>query len=103
MLTPDTALLAARFCHFLAVFQLCGMGFFALYAGARLQGELMPRLAPAGTALGLAAVLSGLGWFLVQVATFGGDWQAIDGTETLFAVLVHTHFGRVWAARTILA
>jgi putative copper resistance protein D len=107
----DEVLYACRFVHFTAAMLIFGAGSFRLYA---LAGSNAP--APAiflaafdawlGQVMGVAAILalvSALALLLVQSAAMAGSPAAAIDPATVEAVLLETHFGRVWCWHLLLA
>src|SRR6266852_4914974 len=100
----DLGLVVARLLHYAAVTTLAGVSFFPLYAYADAepigllrwrQGVLL--------AAAVAALLSGIAWFVFSVATMSGTLADVTDREVLRTVLNETAFGRVWMARMLLA
>src|SRR5258708_35601450 len=100
----DLGLVVARLLHYAAVTTLAGASFFPLYAYADaepivlLRGRQGVLLAAA-----IAALLSGVLWFVFAVANMSGTLADVGDREVLWTVLNETTFGRVWTARMLLA
>ena len=100
----DFGLVVARLLHFVAVTTLAGVSFFR---STRMrtpnrtcllrwrQGVLL--------AAAVAALLSGVLWFVFSVANMSGALADVADREVLWTVLNETTFGRVWMARMLLA
>jgi putative copper resistance protein D len=103
----ETGLIAARFLHFAAVMALFGLALFPLYSYPGRPGELPARLGRwLSVSLRLAvllAVASALVWGLLTVANMAGTLSTAADRDALLFVLRDTDFGRVWAARLLLA
>src|SRR5712664_3160772 len=100
----DLGLVVARLLHYSAVTTLAGVSFFPLYAYADAepitwlrwrQGVLL--------AVAIAALLSGVLWFVFSVANMSGTLADVADREVLWTVLNETTFGSVWVARLVLS
>jgi copper resistance protein D len=100
----DLGLVVARLLHYAAVTTLAGVSFFPLYAYAAIEPkELFRRRQGVLLSAALAALLSGLLWFLCSVANMSGMWAGFADREVLWTVLNETTFGSLWMARMLLA
>jgi copper resistance protein D len=100
----DLGVVVARLLHFAAVTTLAGVSFFPLYAYANVEPIRMLRWRQ-GVLLGaaVAALLSGVLWFVFAVANMSGALADVADREVLWTVVNETTFGRVWTARMLLA
>ena len=99
----DLGLVVARLLHYAAVTTLAGVSFFPLYAYAAIEPkELFRRRQAVLLSAALAAMFSGLLWFLCSVANMSGTWAGVADHEVLWTVLNETAFGSVWMARMLL-
>jgi copper resistance protein D len=100
----DLGLVVARLLHFAAVTTLAGVSFFPLYACANAEPILLLRWRHGVLlAAAVAALLSGILWFVFSVANMSGTLADVSDREVLWTVLNETTFGRVWTARMLLA
>jgi putative copper resistance protein D len=100
----DLGLVVARLLHYAAVTTLAGVSFFPLYASAFAEAkELSRRRHAVLVSAGVAALLSGLLWFVFSVANMSGSLADVADHEVLWTVLNETTFGGVWMARMFLA
>src|SRR6266849_9996381 len=100
----DLGLVVARLLHFAAVTTLAGISFFPLYAHADAEPIVLLRWRQGVLlAAAIAALLSGVLWFVFSVANMSGALADIVDREVLWTVLNETTFGRVWMARMLLA
>ena len=100
----DLGLVVARFLHYAAVTTLAGVSFFPLYAYAATESkELFRWRQGVLLAAAVAALLSGLLWFVFSVANMSGTLAGIADREVLWTVLNETTFGSLWMARMLLA
>jgi len=94
----DKLIVASRAVHFAAGALMFGVPAFRLAVAPGWPGAPRGRLIELAAAL--AALLSGLGWFLgVATEIAGGGWSDAISPDILQAVAFDTHFGRLWAAR----
>jgi putative copper resistance protein D len=100
-----TLLLAsARFLHYTAATVMFGAALFPLYAFAgRTDGGLARVVSIAPKVAAIAALVSGVAWFLFTAAGMAGDLASILDLPSLWFVAVATPFGRAWLARMALA
>ncbi|MGA7328140.1 MAG: copper homeostasis membrane protein CopD [Rhodomicrobium sp.] len=100
-MSADLALAAARFIHYTALTSLFGGLLFAFYAG--FASDRVRKLVRGGSVLAaLAALASGVAWFLTTSATMA-DASIIElDRETLRFVLIETSFGQLWIVRLSL-
>jgi putative copper resistance protein D len=94
----DELIVASRAIHFTAVALLFGVPLFRL---AVVRVAAKDGVAGAGGIelyAGLAALLSGLGWFIGVAATMAGTWSDVLAPDILAAV-ADTRFGHLWIAR----
>src|SRR6266851_3219395 len=100
----DLGLVVARLLHFAAVTTLAGISFFPLYAHADAEPIVLLRWRQGVLlAAAVAALLSGVLWFVFSVANMSGTLAYVADREVLWTVLNETTFGRVWTARMLLA
>jgi putative copper resistance protein D len=100
----DLELVVARLLHFAAVTTLAGVSFFPLYAYAEAEPILLLRWRQGVLlAAAVAALLSGVLWFVFSVANMSGTLADVADREVLWTVLNETTFGWVWTARMLLA
>src|SRR6202158_390146 len=100
----DIGLVAARLLHYAAVTMLAGVSFFPLYAYANAEPIVLLRWRHGVLlAAAVAALLSGILWFVFSVANMSGTLADVSDREVLWTVLNETTFGRVWTARMLLA
>src|SRR3977135_1098770 len=100
----DLGLVVARLVHYAAVTTLAGVSFFPLYAYADAKPTPLLRWRPGGVlAAAIAALLSGVLWFVFSVANMSGTLADVADREVLWTVLDETTFGRVWTARLVLS
>src|SRR5260221_7752683 len=92
-------LAAARFVHYVALAAFFGAALFPLYAPRGADLKLRPLLVlPA-----LAVVVSGVLWLGATAAQMAGEPSAAFDPSTLWTIISQMDFGRVWAARLVLA
>src|SRR6195256_5285190 len=100
----DLGLVVARLLHYAAVTTLAGVSFFPLYAYADAKPTVLLRWRQGVLlAAAIAALLSGVLWFVFSVANMGGTLADVADREVLWTVLDETTFGRVWTARLVLS
>jgi putative copper resistance protein D len=100
----DLGLVVARLLHFAAATTLAGVSFFPLYAHADAEPKLLLRWRQSVLlAAAIAALLSGVLWFIFSVANMSGTLADVADREVLWTVLNETTFGGVWTARMLLA
>ena len=100
----DLGLVVARLLHFAAVTTLAGVSVFPLYAHADAEPKVLLRWRQSVLlAAAIAALLSGVLWFVFSVANMSGTLAGVADREVLWTVLNETTFGRVWTARMLLA
>jgi putative copper resistance protein D len=100
----DLGLVVARLLHFAAVTALAGVSFFPLYAYANAEPIVLLRWRQGVLlAAAVAALLSGILWFVLSVANMSGTLADVADRDVLWTVLNETSFGRVWTARMLLA
>jgi putative copper resistance protein D len=99
----DTLVILARFLHYAATTALFGVSLFPLYAYVASAPELLGRWRT-GLLLvtAVAAVLSGLFWFVFSAENMAGSLSDLADIEILWAVVRDTGFGVVWTARMFL-
>jgi putative copper resistance protein D len=100
----EIGLVLARLLHYAATTALFGASLFPLYAYAdgepeALGGWRRPLLLWSA----VAAVLSGLFWFVFSAANMAGSLSDLADAEALWSVLRDTSFGVVWTVRMLLA
>lgn len=103
----DAGIVLARFLHYTAVLTLFGVSLFPLYSFPGRAGgppAWITRLVrPVILSAVLAALLSGVFWFACVVAGMAGTWDGLLDGDVLRSVLIETGFGKVSAARLLLA
>src|SRR5258708_6541976 len=100
----DLGLVVARLLHFAAVTNLAGVSIFPLYAHADAEPMVLLRWRQRVLlAAAIAALFSGVVWFVFAVANMSGTLADVADREALWTVLNETTFGRVWTARMLLA
>ncbi len=100
----DLGLVVARLLHYAAVTTLAGASFFPLYAYADAEPILLIRWRQGVLlASAIAALLSGVLWFVFSVANMSGTLAGVTDREVLWTVLTETTFGRIWTARLVLS
>ena len=100
----DLGLVVARLLHYAAVTTLAGVSFFPLYAYADAEPIALFRWRQGVLlAAAIAALLSGVLWFVFSVANMSGTLADVADREVLRTVLNETTFGRVWTARLVLS
>jgi copper resistance protein D len=100
----DLGLVVARLLHYVAVTTLAGVSFFPLYAYADAEPVVLLRWRQGVlVAAAVAALLSGILWFVFAVANMSGTLADVADREVLWTVLNETTFGRAWTARLILS
>jgi putative copper resistance protein D len=100
----DLGLVVARLLHYMATTTLFGASLFPLFADAGGGPGALGRWRRAlllWTAV--AAVLSGLFWFVFSAANMAGGFSDLADAEALWTVVRDTGFGVVWTARILLA
>jgi putative copper resistance protein D len=100
----DLGLVVARLLHYATVTTLAGVSFFPLYAYADAEPIVLLRWRQ-GVLLvaAIAALLSGILWFVFSVANMSGTLADVGDREVLWTVLNETTFGSTWAARLVLS
>lgn len=96
----EAGLIAARFCHYLAVTALFGAVLFPLYAGTEADDAALRRLRIGAAVL---ALVTALAWCVFTIASMAGDLSAIAEPALLASVATTTAFGRLWIVRLALA
>jgi putative copper resistance protein D len=100
----DLGLIVARLLHYAAVTTLAGMSFFPLYAYADAEPIVLRRWRQSVLlAAAIAALLSGVLWFVFSVANMSGNLADVTDPEMIWMVVHDTRFGSVWTARLVLA
>ena len=100
----DLGLVIARLLHYAAVTTLAGVSFFPLYVHADAEPILSLRWRQGVLlAAAVAALFSGVLWFVFAVANMSGTLADVADREVLWTVLNETTFGSVWMARMLLA
>ena len=100
----DLGLVIARLLHYAAATTLAGVSFFPLYAYADAEPIVLVRWREGVLLAGaIAALLSGLLWFVFSVASMSGTLAGVADREVLWMVLNEMSFGRVWTARLVLS
>jgi putative copper resistance protein D len=100
----DLGLVVSRFLHYAAVTTFAGVSFFPLYAYAATEPKELFRWRQAVLlSAAVAALLSGLLWFVFSVANMTGTLAGVADKEALWTILNETTFGGVWMTRMLLA
>jgi copper resistance protein D len=100
----DFGLVLARLLHYAATTMLFGASLFALYTHAGVEPEAQERRwRPLLLWTAVAAVVSGLFWFVFSAANMAGSLSDLADGEALWSVVRDTGFGVVWTARMLLA
>jgi len=100
----DLGLVVARLLHYAAVTTLAGVSFFPLYGYADAEPIMVFRWRQGVLlAAAVAALLSGVLWFVFSVANMSGTLADVADREVLWTVLNETTFGRVWTTRLVLS
>ena len=87
----DLGLVVARLLHYAAVTTLAGVSFFPLYAYADAEPILLIRWRQGVLlASAIAALLSGVLWFVFSVANMSGTLADVADREVLWTVLNET-------------
>lgn len=100
----DVGLVLARLLHYAATTTLAGLSFFPLYAYADDEPEVLRRWRQSlllSTAL--AALLSGLFWFVFATANMSGSLADLANPDVVWTVARDTGFGLVWTTRMFVA
>src|SRR3977135_4453593 len=93
----ELGLVVARLLHYAAVTTLAGVSFFPLYAYADPEPIMLLRWRKGVLlAAAVAALLSGVAWFVFSVANMSGTLTDVADREVLWTVLNETTFGDVW-------
>jgi putative copper resistance protein D len=98
----DDLIIASRLVHFAALALLFGGSLFRLLIRPQGSDQRPPWPRAIDIAVGMAAMLSALGWFIGTAASMTGNWSDILEPDVLGAVLVETRFGRLWIGRLAL-
>lgn len=100
----EAGLIVARLLHYVAVTTLAGASFFPLcmYAGAEPRALSRWRQGLLLVAI-VVAVLSGLLWFMLSVASMSGTLAGMSDPQVIWTVIHDTGFGEVWAVRMLIA
>jgi putative copper resistance protein D len=99
----DELIVLSRFTHFTALAPLFGGSLFRLCVEPQ-QGydrSHWPRIID--IAASLAVLISAVAWLVGVAATMTGGWAELLVPSDAAAVLIDTHFGRVWILRLALA
>src|SRR5260370_13887425 len=100
----DLGLVVARLLVVAAVTPLAGVAVFPVCVNADADPILSLRWRQGVLlAAAVAALFSGVLWFVFAVANMSGTLADVDDREVLWTVLNETTFGRVWMARMLLA
>lgn len=92
------ALIACRFLHFwsvLMLFGLCVLPYLLMHSSS---DRAVSQALVARSIIGLAclSLLSALGWLLLTGVGMAGSWAQGASVDTVWLVLGHTSFGKVW-------
>jgi copper resistance protein D len=103
----EAVLIGARFLHYASAMALFGVCLFPLYA---YSGSTEPEpvwltgwLRPVQFRLALAALVSGFFWLALIAANMTGSLASAFDPEALRSVISEMLFGKVWAARLLIA
>ena len=103
----ETGLIIAHFLHYAAAMALFGVSLFPLYACA---GRNDPQTVPQASWLrsvqfrfALTATISGVFWLAFVAANMTGSLTSAFDPEALRSVITDMLFGKVWAARLLIA
>jgi putative copper resistance protein D len=100
----DLGLVVARLLHYAAVTTFAGASFFPLYTYAHAEPkELFRWRQGVLLAAAVAAVVSGLIWFVFSVANMSGTLAEVTDPDVLWTVVHDTRFGNVWTIRLALS
>lgn len=100
----EVGLIIGRFLHYLATTALAGLSLFPLYAYAGAEPNVLGRWRQRWLLwTALAALFSGLCWFVFVAANMSGSMIDLADAETVWAVVHDTGFGMVWTLRMLLA
>lgn len=100
----DLGLVVARLLHYAAATTLAGVSLFPLYAYADTEPVALLRWRQGVLlAAAVAALLSGVLWFVFSVANMSGTLADVADREVLRTVLTETTFGSVWTSRLVLS
>ena len=100
----EVGLIIARFLHYLATMTLAGISLFPLYAYAGAEPDVLSRWRQRWLLwAAVAALFSGLCWFVFVAANMSGSMTDLVDAETVWAVVHDTGFGTVWTLRMLLA
>ena len=101
-MSPDAALIAARWLHEAALLVWFGVAAFPLYAGPGLTA-VQPAFAAWRRrrllAAALVALLGGLVWLALTAAGMSGEPSDAASPSAILAVVTDTDFGKLWAVR----
>jgi putative copper resistance protein D len=99
----EVGLILARLLHYAATTTLAGLSLFPLYAYAGAEPEDLGRWRRRlllWTAV--AALLSGLLWFVFSAANMSGSLGDLTDPEVVWTVARNTGFGIIWSVRMLL-
>lgn len=100
----DFGLVLARLLHCAAMTTLFGASLFSLYAYADGEPATLGNWQrPLLLWTAVAAVLSGLFWFVFSAASMAGSLSDLADADALWTVVRDTGFGIVWTGRMLLA
>ena len=103
----EAGLIVARFLHYTAGMAIFGLALFTLY-GFPSRAEIQPArisnwFAPVLFKLAIATFITAILWLAIVIANMAGSFNAVIDPDAARSVLFDTLFGRVWAARLLLA
>jgi putative copper resistance protein D len=93
----DELIVASRAIHFAAVALLFGAPLFRLAVAPDAAAH--KDAGAIGIWAGIAALLSGAGWFIGVAGTMAGGWSEAFAPDILATVATDTRFGHLWVAR----
>jgi putative copper resistance protein D len=99
----DALIIISRFAHLTGLTLLFGTSLFRLYVQPQLanEPEYWPRAIDISA--GAITIFSALGWLFGVAGTMIGGWGGLLVPNTLTAVLMETHFGKLWTGRLALS
>ena len=98
----DELIVASRAVHYAALALVFGAPLFRLAISPHGPERGWPGGRGIELAAALAALVSGLGWFVGVAATFAGGWRDALAPDILEAVTFETRFGHLWVGRLIV-
>lgn len=103
----EAGLIGSRFVHYAAGMALFGVSLFQLYAYPGRSdtdpASLCGWLRPVQFGLALTTIVSGVLWLAFVAANMSGSLASAFDPEALRSVITNMLFGKVWAARLLIA